>query len=72
MLGGRFDRGPGRGAARSTPETARVGMIPVATTTHTEPFHISKAIATLDYVSQGRAGFQARTSPTGLEAGVVD
>ena len=25
-------------------------------TTHTEPFHVSKAIATLDYVSGGRAG----------------
>jgi len=26
---------------------------PTATTTHTEPFHVSKAIATLDYVSRG-------------------
>jgi alkanesulfonate monooxygenase SsuD/methylene tetrahydromethanopterin reductase-like flavin-dependent oxidoreductase (luciferase family) len=70
---GRTDRVLGRldavlVAARVAPETARVGIIPVATTTHTEPFHISKAIATLDYVSQGRAGFQARISPTGLEA----
>ena len=55
-------------AARVAPETARVGIIPVATTTHTEPFHVSKAIATLDYVSRGRAGFQARISPTSLEA----
>ncbi len=70
---GRTDRVLGRldavlVAARVAPETARVGIIPVATTTHTEPFHISKAIATLDYVSRGRAGFQARVSPTGPEA----
>jgi alkanesulfonate monooxygenase SsuD/methylene tetrahydromethanopterin reductase-like flavin-dependent oxidoreductase (luciferase family) len=70
---GRTDRVLGRldavlVAARVAPETARVGIIPVATTTHTEPFHISKAIATLDYVSRGRAGFQARVSPTALEA----
>src|SRR6202041_1193273 len=70
---GRTDRVLGRldatlVAARVAPETARVGIIPVATTTHTEPFHISKAIATLDYVSRGRAGFQARISSTGLEA----
>ncbi len=46
-----------------------IGLIPVATTTHTEPFHVSKAIATLDYVSTGRAGLQARISSTSLEAG---
>ncbi|MFZ0251244.1 MAG: LLM class flavin-dependent oxidoreductase [Acidimicrobiales bacterium] len=71
--GGRTDRVQGRLdavliAARAAPETARVGILPVATTTHTEPFHISKAIATLDYISRGRAGFQARISPTSLEA----
>ena len=42
--------------------------MPVVTTTHTEPFHVSKAIATLDFVSGGRAGMQARISPTDLEA----
>jgi alkanesulfonate monooxygenase SsuD/methylene tetrahydromethanopterin reductase-like flavin-dependent oxidoreductase (luciferase family) len=55
-------------AARAAPETTKVGILPVATTTHTEPFHISKAIATLDFISGGRAGFQARISPTRLEA----
>jgi alkanesulfonate monooxygenase SsuD/methylene tetrahydromethanopterin reductase-like flavin-dependent oxidoreductase (luciferase family) len=70
---GRTDRVLGRLdavliAARAAPETARVGILPVATTTHTEPFHVSKAIATLDYISRGRAGFQARISPTSLEA----
>jgi len=38
--------------------TRSVGLVPAATVTHTEPFHLSKAIATLDFVSQGRAGWQ--------------
>jgi alkanesulfonate monooxygenase SsuD/methylene tetrahydromethanopterin reductase-like flavin-dependent oxidoreductase (luciferase family) len=36
--------------------------------THTEPFHISKAIATLDLVSMGRAGWQVAVSRTEEEA----
>ncbi|WP_071606261.1 LLM class flavin-dependent oxidoreductase [Luteipulveratus halotolerans] len=40
--------------------TSRIGLVPLAITTHTEPFHISKAIATLDYVTSGRAGVQVR------------
>jgi alkanesulfonate monooxygenase SsuD/methylene tetrahydromethanopterin reductase-like flavin-dependent oxidoreductase (luciferase family) len=55
-------------AARVAPCTSALGIVPVATTTHTEPFHVSKAIATLDYVSTGRAGFQARVSATNMEA----
>jgi alkanesulfonate monooxygenase SsuD/methylene tetrahydromethanopterin reductase-like flavin-dependent oxidoreductase (luciferase family) len=47
-------------AARVAPTTQHIGIVPVASTTHTEPFHISKAIATLDYVSNGRAGWQVR------------
>jgi alkanesulfonate monooxygenase SsuD/methylene tetrahydromethanopterin reductase-like flavin-dependent oxidoreductase (luciferase family) len=43
-------------AARTAPRTQHIGFVPTAVTTHTEPFHISKAIATLDYVSVGRAG----------------
>src|ERR1700683_5436761 len=43
-------------AARVAPGTSAIGIVPVATTTHTEPFHVSKSIATLDYVSHGRAG----------------
>lgn len=57
-------------AARIAPVTQHIGLIPVATVTHTEPFHISKAIATLDYVSHGRAGWQARVSTTPHEAAV--
>jgi alkanesulfonate monooxygenase SsuD/methylene tetrahydromethanopterin reductase-like flavin-dependent oxidoreductase (luciferase family) len=55
-------------AARIAPATQHIGVIPVATVTHTEPFHISKSIATLDYVSHGRAGWQARVSVTAHEA----
>lgn len=55
-------------AARIAPATRHIGLIPVATVTHTEPFHISKSIATLDYVSHGRAGWQPRVSSTTHEA----
>jgi alkanesulfonate monooxygenase SsuD/methylene tetrahydromethanopterin reductase-like flavin-dependent oxidoreductase (luciferase family) len=49
-------------AARIAPRTQRIGLVPTATVTHTEPFHISKAIATLDYVSTGRAGVRIQIS----------
>jgi alkanesulfonate monooxygenase SsuD/methylene tetrahydromethanopterin reductase-like flavin-dependent oxidoreductase (luciferase family) len=55
-------------AARIAPVTRHIGLVPVATVTHTEPFHVSKAIATLDYVSHGRAGWQPRVSATTHEA----
>jgi alkanesulfonate monooxygenase SsuD/methylene tetrahydromethanopterin reductase-like flavin-dependent oxidoreductase (luciferase family) len=55
-------------AARIAPVTRHIGLVPVATVTHTEPFHVSKAIATLDYVSHGRAGWQPRVSTTAHEA----
>jgi alkanesulfonate monooxygenase SsuD/methylene tetrahydromethanopterin reductase-like flavin-dependent oxidoreductase (luciferase family) len=47
-------------AARAAPRTRHIGFIPTAVTTHTEPFHTSKAIATLDYVSTGRAGVRVQ------------
>lgn len=37
-----------------------IGIIATVVTTLTEPFHSSKAIATLDHVSGGRAGVQLR------------
>jgi alkanesulfonate monooxygenase SsuD/methylene tetrahydromethanopterin reductase-like flavin-dependent oxidoreductase (luciferase family) len=55
-------------AARVAPVTNHIGLIPVATVTHTEPFHVSKAIATLDFISHGRAGWQVRVSGTQHEA----
>ena len=47
-------------AARVAPATRHIGFVPTAITTHTEPFHLSKAIATLDYVSSGRAGIRVQ------------
>jgi alkanesulfonate monooxygenase SsuD/methylene tetrahydromethanopterin reductase-like flavin-dependent oxidoreductase (luciferase family) len=55
-------------AARVAPLTRHIGLVPVATVTHTEPFHVSKAIATLDYVSTGRAGWQVKVSARAVEA----
>ena len=48
--------------ARVAPLTERIGLVPTAVTTHTEPFHLSKAIATLDYASTGRAGIRVQIS----------
>jgi alkanesulfonate monooxygenase SsuD/methylene tetrahydromethanopterin reductase-like flavin-dependent oxidoreductase (luciferase family) len=49
-------------AARVGPATRHIGLVPTAITTHTEPFHLSKAIATLDYVSGGRAGVRVQVA----------
>ena len=56
-------------AARVAPATSHIGLVPTATVTHTEPFHIAKALATLDYVSQGRAGWRVQVSGRAHEAG---
>ncbi len=55
-------------AARVAPVTRHIGLIPTVTVTHTEPFHVSKSIATLDYTSRGRAGWQVRASSSAEEA----
>jgi alkanesulfonate monooxygenase SsuD/methylene tetrahydromethanopterin reductase-like flavin-dependent oxidoreductase (luciferase family) len=47
-------------AARTAPRTRHIGFVPTAVTTHTEPFHVSKAIATLDFASAGRAGVRVQ------------
>jgi alkanesulfonate monooxygenase SsuD/methylene tetrahydromethanopterin reductase-like flavin-dependent oxidoreductase (luciferase family) len=49
-------------AAYAGPLTRSIGLVPTAAVTHTEPFHISKAIATLDYVSRGRAGLRVQVT----------
>ena len=56
-------------AARVSPLTSHIGLVPTATVTHTEPFHVSKALATLDHVSGGRAGWRAQVSGRSHEAG---
>ncbi|WP_285564463.1 MULTISPECIES: LLM class flavin-dependent oxidoreductase [unclassified Streptomyces] len=55
-------------AARVAPLTRHIGLVPTVVATHTEPFHISKAIATLDYVSGGRAGLRVQVTPRQHEA----
>ncbi|MGW3722069.1 LLM class flavin-dependent oxidoreductase [Streptomyces sp. NPDC005133] len=55
-------------AARVAPLTRYIGLVPTVVATHTEPFHISKAIATLDYVSTGRAGLRIQVSARQNEA----
>ena len=58
-------------ASRLAPLTRHVGLVPVATTTHTEPFHLSTALATLDHISRGRAGWQVRVSQDPAEAALL-
>jgi alkanesulfonate monooxygenase SsuD/methylene tetrahydromethanopterin reductase-like flavin-dependent oxidoreductase (luciferase family) len=72
-LDGRTDQVRGRLdavllASRIAPLTRHIGLVPTVIATHTEPFHISKAIATLDYVSTGRAGLRVQISARPHEA----
>jgi alkanesulfonate monooxygenase SsuD/methylene tetrahydromethanopterin reductase-like flavin-dependent oxidoreductase (luciferase family) len=70
-LGDSFAR-PGPDAlavlSRVAPATGRIGLVPTVTTTHTEPFHVQAAVASLDWVSRGRAGWQLDVSSTEGEA----
>ncbi|WP_406448609.1 LLM class flavin-dependent oxidoreductase [Streptomyces sp. NBC_00876] len=70
-LGDSFAR-PGPDAlavlSRVAPATRRIGLVPTVTTTHTEPFHVSSAVATLDWISRGRAGWSVDVSTTAAEA----
>ena len=49
-------------ALRVGPVTSRIGLVPTVIATHTEPFHVSTEIATLDYVTTGRAGVRVKVS----------
>lgn len=49
-------------AARLALETGSIGLVPVGTVTHTEPFHVAKSVASLDHVSHGRAGWEVAVS----------
>ncbi|MFF9489735.1 LLM class flavin-dependent oxidoreductase [Streptomyces sp. NPDC014676] len=55
-------------ASRVAPLTRHIGLVPTVVSTHTEPFHISKAIATLDHVSAGRAGLRVQITARPNEA----
>jgi alkanesulfonate monooxygenase SsuD/methylene tetrahydromethanopterin reductase-like flavin-dependent oxidoreductase (luciferase family) len=58
-------------ACRVAPLTRHIGLVPIATTTHTEPFHIASAISTLDWISGGRAGWQPRVSGRPADVALV-
>ncbi|AZS88155.1 LLM class flavin-dependent oxidoreductase [Streptomyces griseoviridis] len=70
-LGDSFAR-PGPDAlavlSRAATATTRIGLVPAVTTTHTEPFRVQAALATLDWVSRGRAGWWIDVSRTDDEA----
>src|SRR6187431_2987309 len=55
-------------AARLAPRSRGIGLVPTVATTHTEPFHVSKAIATIDHVRRGRAGWQLGWSADEVDA----
>ncbi|HEY3481558.1 MAG TPA: LLM class flavin-dependent oxidoreductase, partial [Streptomyces sp.] len=58
-------------AARVAPLTSHIGLVPTVVSTHTEPFHLSKAIATLDYAATGRAGLRIQISARANEFALV-
>ncbi len=55
-------------AARTAPLTNRIGLIPQVPVTHTEPFHVSKAVTALDFASLGRAGWEVTVSTAEAKA----
>ncbi|MFE1833637.1 LLM class flavin-dependent oxidoreductase [Streptomyces sviceus] len=54
--------------SRVAPATGRIGLVPTVTSTDPELFHVLAAVATLDRVSRGRAGWRMGSSTTGAEA----
>ncbi|WP_251152533.1 LLM class flavin-dependent oxidoreductase [Cellulosimicrobium sp. Marseille-Q4280] len=55
-------------ASRLAPRSVGIGLVPTVSTTHAEPFHVSRALATIDHVSNGRAGWQVGWSTTPADA----
>jgi len=58
-------------ASLVAPVTSRIGLVPTAVTTHTEPFHLASAFSTLDHISNGRAGWRPQVSWRTSEAAHV-
>ena len=48
--------------------TSRVGLVATASTSYDEPFHIARRFASLDHISDGRAGWNVVTSWSEMEA----
>ncbi|MEW1821837.1 LLM class flavin-dependent oxidoreductase [Arthrobacter sp. NPDC080031] len=58
-------------AAFAGPVTSSIVLVPEVDTVYTEPFHVSTQLASLDYVSGGRAGWLAAASGSAEEAAAV-
>ena len=54
--------------ARLAPETTYIGLAVSVPTTYSEPFNVSRALATLDFVSGGRAAWSVTSSGSDAEA----
>ncbi|MED4014249.1 MULTISPECIES: LLM class flavin-dependent oxidoreductase [Priestia] len=48
--------------------TEKVGLAATVSTTYNEPFHVARKFASLDHLSEGRAGWNVVTSSTQAEA----
>jgi alkanesulfonate monooxygenase len=48
--------------------TEKIGLAATVSTTYNEPFHLARKFASLDYLSNGRAGWNLVTSATDAEA----
>jgi alkanesulfonate monooxygenase SsuD/methylene tetrahydromethanopterin reductase-like flavin-dependent oxidoreductase (luciferase family) len=55
-------------AAFVAPLTSAIGLVPVANAAYSEPFHVATQLASLDWASNGRAGWIAAASGTAREA----
>ena len=54
--------------SRLAPETTYVGLAVSVPTTYSEPFNVSRILATLDFVSAGRAAWNATSTASDAEA----
>ncbi|HJP75730.1 MAG TPA: LLM class flavin-dependent oxidoreductase [Pseudonocardiaceae bacterium] len=48
--------------------TTVLGIVPAVSTTYSEPFHVSSQLASVDHISNGRAGWVVATSPVSQTA----
>ncbi|KNH22499.1 nitrilotriacetate monooxygenase [Arthrobacter sp. ZBG10] len=58
-------------AAFAAPITGSIGLVPEVDTLYTEPFHVATQLASLDYASQGRAGWLVSAANAPEEARAV-
>ncbi len=58
-------------AAFAGPVTRSIALIPEVDTVYTEPFHVSTQLASLDYVTSGRAGWLVGASASAADAAAV-